>query len=142
MDFASVTWTTIWKRYASTVMDRLNFTILNLLNLSDPVLVTYKAEDFFNMYEFIFRADPDSPGISKSTQYSFLLTFASYYQSWTITQSNHLVILPRDFLATPMVVFSDVWMGRTLSDQDMGKSVSLAVVSYRVETTAEILADL
>jgi hypothetical protein len=49
MDLESITQMTVWKRYGSTVMDRSNFTILDILDLADPVPVTYKAQDFLNL---------------------------------------------------------------------------------------------
>src|SRR5947207_11936288 len=48
---------TISSRRASTVYSRSNFTIIDVINLSDPSPVDYSPEDFFSFYEVIFNID-------------------------------------------------------------------------------------
>ena len=128
---------TVSKRYASTVFDRTNQTIIDVINMSPPQPVTYTPQDFFAFYEYIFKVDLNSTDFSTSTPYSFLLTIVSYLQN--SGETNELEPLGgfpqkrlQEFLATPIVIYNEAWLGNTVSDPDMGKTLSLAIPSYAV----------
>lgn len=128
---------TILKRYASTVFDRSNHTIVDVIEMSSPTPVTYTAQDFFAFYEYIFKVDLNSTDFPTSTPYSFLLTITSYLQN--SGENNKLEPLGgspqrrlQEFLAAPVIIYNDAWLGSTVSDPDMGKTLSLAIASYSV----------
>jgi hypothetical protein len=128
---------TISKRYASTVFDRSNHSIVDVIEMSSPTPVTYAAQDFFAFYEYIFKVDLNSTDFPTSTPYSFLLTITSYLQN--SGEDNQLEPLGgspqrrlQEFLATPVIIYNDAWLGSTVSDPDMGKTLSLAIASYSV----------
>lgn len=127
---------TVTKRHGSTVFDRANLTIVDVTELSDPVPVTYEPTDFFAFYEHIFAVDLNSTDFDRSTPFSLLVTISSYLQG-----AGHNGIQPlggsplirlQEFLATPVVIYNDAWLGLTASEPDMGKSLALAITSYRV----------
>lgn len=128
---------TISKRYASTVFDRSNHSIVDIIEMSSPKPVTYAPQDFFAFYEYILKVDLNATDFPISTPYSFLLTITSYLQN--SGENNRLEPLGgspqrrlQEFLAAPIVIYNDAWLGSKVSDPDMGKSLSLAVVSYSV----------
>jgi len=126
---------TVTKRHGSTVFDRANLTILDVTELSEPIPVTYEPEDFFAFYEYIFAVDLNSTDFPTSTPYSFLVTITSYLQG-SDNQIEPLGGSPgirlQEFLATPVVIYNDAWLGLTVSEPGMGKSLALAIASYRV----------
>ena len=127
---------TVTKRHGSTVFDRANLTILDVTELSDPIPVTYEPEDFFAFYEAIFAVDLNSTSFPTSTPYSFLVTISSYLQGSGDNGIEPLGGSPRirlqEFLATPIVIYNDAWLGLTSSEPGMGKNLVLAISSYRV----------
>jgi hypothetical protein len=91
----------------------------------------------FAFYEFVFAIDLNSTDFFTSTPYSFLLTVSSYLQGSgdpnqiePIGGSSEIRL--QEFLATPIVIYNDAWLGNTVSDSDMGKQLALAIPSYRV----------
>jgi hypothetical protein len=130
----TTTMMTISQRRASAVYDRYNFTILDVTKLSDPSPVTYEPEDFFGFYDAIFAIDINQTDWSLSTQYSFLVSLSSYLG---FDQHNEIdagggvrQLRLQEFLATPIAIFNDAWLGEPA--EDMGKSLALAIPSYRV----------
>jgi hypothetical protein len=128
---------TVMKRYASAVFDRANLTLVDLQNLTTPVPVVYEPSDLFAIYKSIFSLNLNSTTWDTSTQYSFLLTITTFLQGTdSETQIPSLgsirQIRLQEFLATPIIVYNDAWLGRNVSDPDMGKSLVLAISSYRV----------
>jgi hypothetical protein len=129
---------TVTRRHATTIFDRANLTILDVANLSDPTPVSYEPEDFFAFYQYIVKLDQTLPPeqLTTSTPYSFLLTMTKYLRG---SKSNRIEPLGgskqirlQEFLATPIIIYNDAWLGQTTDDPDMGKSLSLATTSYRV----------
>jgi hypothetical protein len=127
---------TVTSRRASTVFDRFNATIIDIINFSDPTPTNYTAEDFFSLYNIVFAINQTEIWWPATTQYIFLLAIQSYLGDTTPTQNgtgadDRLVRL-QDFLATTIFVFNDgVYGGPT---PDMGKTATLATPSYRVTT--------
>src|SRR5436309_3423328 len=66
------------KRRASTVFGRTNYTILDVIDLSDPIPVNYTAEDFFTFYDVIFQFNSSQPDFYLTTQFQFLLSISSF----------------------------------------------------------------
>jgi hypothetical protein len=126
---------TVSKRHGSTIFDRSNLTLIDVIDLSEPLQVIYEPEELFAFYEFVFAIDLNSTDFFLSTPYSFLLTISSYLQG-SKNQIQPLGGSPQirlqEFLATPTVIYNDAWLGLTVSDPDMGKSLALAIASYRV----------
>jgi hypothetical protein len=126
---------TISERRATTIFHRFNFTILDVVKMSDPTSVIYSPDDFFPLYEIIFAIDESQPNWFATTQMLFLTSLTSYlrYDSDTesATGSVNRVSRLQQFMAVPMAVFNDVIYGVGLPP-DMGTSASLAIPSYRV----------
>ena len=123
---------TISERRASTVYDRSNFTIMEILDFSDPVSTSYTPEDFFLFYEIIFKLNTDDIYYNKTIQFLFLSTVASFLRNEVNSQVeiNARLLRLQEFLATPVAVFNNVmWQVYT---PNLGKSVTLAIPSYRV----------
>jgi hypothetical protein len=129
---------TVLKRQASTVFDRSNFSIMDVMDMSDAVPVSYPTKDLFAFYQFIFTINTTSTEFTTSTPFSFLLTMSSYLGKPEDT--SHIQTLGdsqtrrfQEFLATPMVIYNDGWFGANSSDPDTkNKVLSLATQSYRV----------
>lgn len=124
---------TISERRATTVFDRSNLTITDVINLSDPTPTNYTTEDFFFFYDIIFASDQDQANFSITAQFMLLTTVASFIDE-TLTStfdpeatSSKL----RQLLATPLLIFNSVqW--NTTTNANMGKSMALGISSYRV----------
>jgi hypothetical protein len=126
---------TISYRRAQTVYNRYNFTIIDILNLSDPIPTNYTPADFFPIYDSIFEINPNQVNFFTSTQYMFLTAINTFLGTNTDTENQSGGIDDRshrlqDFLATPIFLFNNVVYGGPL--QHMGNSISLGVMSYRV----------
>lgn len=126
---------TISMRRASTVFHRFNFTIIDIIDLSPPSPTDYIPEDFFGFYDVLFAVDQNQSNWFATIQYQFLISVASPLGNDVDTQvatgSNDRLSKLQEFLAVPIVVFNNaVYEGGPTFD--MGKSVTLAVPSYRV----------
>lgn len=126
---------TISSRRASSIYNRFNYTIADVINFSDPSPANYTPNDFFGFYEAIFNIPENQTGFSMSTQYRFLLTISTFLQS---TEDNQIVsgVGARQakfeaFLSTPIAIFNDAWQGQQVAE-GMGTNIALAEQSYRV----------
>ena len=128
---------TISKRHGSTVFDRQNLTVLDVTDLSDPIPISYNPDAFFGVYETVFNIDLNETNIQISTPYLLLLTISGFLQKvgdkniasmGGVAGNSRLMA----FLATPVVIYNDAWLGRTVSNSDMGTSLALSTASYRV----------
>lgn len=120
---------TISERRASTVFDRFNFTITDIISLSDPKPTDYTPEDFFHFYQIVFAVDENQLNYTSTIQFLFLFSMASFLIQQVTEKASDLSRL-REFLATPLLMFNEVEYGGPTFN--MGKSVSLAIPSYRV----------
>lgn len=123
---------TIFQRRASAVFNPSNFTILDVIGLSDPVPTNYSAEDFFFFYNIIFAFDENQENYITTIQYSLLDTVVAFLgtDANSTLESGALLMRFQEFLATPVLLFNNVmWPGPTF---DMGKSVTIAMPSYMV----------
>ena len=126
---------TVARRHASTVFDRTNLTIVDVVDMSEPVPVSYQPEDLFGFYNRIFAIDTNSTNWNTSTPFNLLLTLSSYLQP---SSAKHIdpfglqQVRLQEILATPLVIYNDGWLGKNISIPDMGKSLALAIPSYRV----------
>jgi hypothetical protein len=127
---------TISARRASTVFDRFNFTITDIINFSDPTPTKYTAADFFTFYDIVFAVNQSQTNWPQSAQYLFLLGISTYLGDPTPTQngtgSADRQTRLQEFIATPIFLFNNALYGGVVSD--MGRSVTLAIPSYRVYT--------
>ena len=101
-----------------------------------PISIVYEPEDLFAVYEEVLAVNLTSPNWDQSTPFSFLLTIVTFLEGDATTKIQEIgasrEIRLQEFLATPIVIFSDAWLGRMVSDPDMGKALVLATSSYRV----------
>jgi hypothetical protein len=134
---------TISARNASTVFDRFNFTIIDIIDLSDPTPVTYGPEDFFTFYEIIFAVDQTQQNWWLTTQYLFLLGISSALSTWAPengTGSYDQLSRLEEFLATPIFLFNNGQYGGPTPGLDT--SATLVTQSYRVLLTLNHLTEI
>jgi hypothetical protein len=129
---------TISQRRASTVYDRFNFTIIDFTELSAPSSVEYHPDDFFPFYDVIFSIDQNQTDWEQSNQFMFLYTIAAFLESTTDNQINTgegtRQLRLCEFLATPIAIYSNAFR-RLPTGNNMGKSLAIAIPSYRVGPT-------
>ena len=125
---------TISERRATTIFDRSNLTIMDVVDLSPPIPTNYTAEDFFFFYDIIFAANQNQENFSTTAQFLLMTTVATFINQ-TVTDtsfgfqatSSNL----QQLLATPLLVYNYVVWGPPPTI-NMGNSMALAVPSYRV----------
>jgi hypothetical protein len=126
---------TISKRRASTVYSRFNFTITDVTDLSSPSSVEYHPNDFFVFYDVLFAIDQNQTDWEQSNQFMFLSSIATFLElnvdNLISTEEGARQLRLQEFLATPIAIYTDAWH-RHPAGPDMGKSLSLAIPSYRV----------
>lgn len=139
-DVHSSTKMTIFKRRGSTVWNRSNFTVTDVVNLSDPSPVEYSPDDFFEFYDLILAVDPNTTEWLLTSQYALLLTtsaFVAYNGDYQIDSASYTRDFRlQEFLATPIAIFNNAFQRYRMPD-GMGKSLTLVVPSYRVDTALE-----
>ena len=122
-------------RRATTIFDRVNSSIIDIIDFSDPEPMNYTADDFFTFYDQVFHLPKDMPGWNISTQYFFLLSVESFLGYPTGTENgtgnNDLLSRLQDFLATPVFLYNNV-VYKGGPTPDMGTQASLGYSSYRV----------
>lgn len=125
---------TINKRRASTVFDRFNLTITDIIEFSDPTPTVYEPRDFFTFYEIVYNVNQTLANWGSSIEYMFLLGTVSFLENnvdtLNGTGSDDRVAKLQEFLAVPIFLFNNIVYGGPTPD--MGSSVTLAVPSYRV----------
>src|SRR5205814_5551394 len=129
---------TISQRRASTVFDRFNFTITDIIKFSDPTPTNYTAQEFFTLIDIVLGV-PKNPYLGQSIQYLFVLAIESYLGDPTDVQngtgSDDRIARLQEFMATPVLLFNNaVYGGPTL---DMGKTATLAIPSYQVISSSK-----
>src|SRR5271169_348817 len=60
---------TISGRRATTVFDRSNLTITEILSISEPTPTSYSADDFFIFYDILFSVNQSEPFYNLTSQY-------------------------------------------------------------------------
>lgn len=87
------------------------------------------------MVHNMFTVNISEPGWSSSTQYAFLTYVCSYFSERinfsSITGADEGLAKLRSLFAEPIIEFNNLVYGGPLPN-DLGKSVSLATISYRV----------
>jgi hypothetical protein len=126
----------ITKRWAKTVFDRYEYTILDV-TLSDTWQpANYTRDNFTLFFDAIFTIRLDEQGYNTSTQLDFLVLTYRYFVSRinsTETQgADEGLSKLRSLFAAQMLVFNNVNYGQGPIPDDLGKTISLAKVSYRV----------
>ena len=123
-------------RRATTVFNRLNFTIIDLMNLSNAVPTDYAPEDLFAFYDIIFAINPSEPNWYQTAQYLLLIAITTYLGTDADTQqatgSEDRLLKLEEFLAVPIFLFNNVAYGGGGPTPDMGTSITLATASYKV----------
>jgi hypothetical protein len=127
---------TIIQRRASTVFNRYNYTILDVLEPSATWNYTdYGPEDFFPIFNDTFAVNLSNPNWVSSTQYAFLNYVWTYLSgrinSTATTGADEGLSKLRSLFAVPIIEFNNVVYGGPVPD-DLGKSFGLARISYRV----------
>jgi len=127
---------TISGRTASTVFDRFNYTIIDVINLSPATPTHYTAEDFFTFYDIIFAVNESMPDLNWafSTQYQFLLGIATFLNDPTLVQAGADTVARMtrlyEFLATPVFLFNNAVFGNRTNTP--GASLSVAGRGFQV----------
>ena len=125
---------TVSQRRASAVFDRFNFTITDIIDISDPIPTNYTADEFFMFFDIVFALNETDANWWKTTQYLFLLGIQTYLGDPTSVQngtgSDDRLSRLQEFMATPIFLFNNFVYGGPL--EDMGTSATLAIPSYRV----------
>ena len=123
---------TISERRASTVFDRSNFTILDIVDFSDPIPSAHTPDDYFLFYEVVFAVNTNLHYYNQTIQYWFLDVVSSYLRDEIDSQLdvNEHILKLQEFLATPFAIFNNVLWG--IATPNLGKTVTLAIPSYRV----------
>lgn len=126
----------IMKRLSTTAFDRYSYQILDIVNLADEWETTlYGPQDFFPFFDAIFTVDIANQNWNQTTQFNLLRITWLYLSSRAMTQDLGGVVGPalelKALYAVPLLLFNNVVYQGPLPD-DMGKSISLANVSYRV----------
>jgi hypothetical protein len=127
----------ITKRRSTTVFNRYNYTILEVLDVSEEWEATnYTADDFFPIFDAVFSVDTNQTGFNNSIQYQFVRASWSYLSSRINTQeatgADEGITKLRQLFAVPILDFNNVvFVGGPIPD-DLGKTITLATVSYRV----------
>jgi hypothetical protein len=126
---------TIFKRRASTVWNRFNFTIMDFTDLSDPTAVGYDPEDFFGFYDVILAIDQNQTDWVLSSQFALLVSISAFLDFHGDNQidpgGGSRDFRLQEFLAAPIALFNTAARG-DIAD-DMGISITLAIPSYRVK---------
>jgi hypothetical protein len=119
---------TIYQRRGSTVFNRFNFTIMDIIKLSEAIPTNYTTNDFFTFFDIIFALNQSDANYWETVQYSFLLAIQTYIgNSRNRTDSDNLL---QEFMATPIVLFNNLMYGGPV--EGLGKTATLAVPGYRV----------
>jgi hypothetical protein len=132
---------TISERRATTVFDRSNLTIIDILSISDPSSTNYTTDDFFTFYDILFAVNETEPFYNLTVQYSLVsilwavINANSDGQNWFDIGDVTPVSDLQQVLATiPLVFNSMFWQfpANFTVDLNLGKSIALAIPSYRV----------
>ena len=134
---------TISERRATTVFDRFNLTILDILDISDPTPTNYTTNDFFAFYDILFAVNETDPFYNVTAQFSIVTILLSVINgngvNWFDIGDVGGVSILRQVLATiPLVFNSAFWQFSIPSNLNMGKSIGFAVPRYRVITASTI----
>jgi len=91
---------------ATTVYDRTNDTILQVLDLTNPLPTNYSAEDFLKVFDLALEVD-FVPGYLNSTQYQNLEYLAVWFVPSATYDVDYAKLLQlNQFIATPIQVFN------------------------------------
>ena len=125
------------KRRASTVFDRRNWTIIDVIDMDEHgELTNYGPDDFFPIFHAVFTVVIE-PGWNKSTQCSFLLQTWNYFTDRINPTVNagadEAFAKLRSLFAVPVLQFNNVVYGVQPLPDDLGKRISLAKVGYKVQ---------
>jgi hypothetical protein len=125
---------TVSQRRASAVFDRFNFTIIDIIDFSEPISTNYTAEDYFTFFDIVFALNETDANWWKTTQYLFLLGIQTYLGNPTSVQngtgSDDRLSRLQEFMATPIFLFNNFVYGGPV--EGLGKSATLAIPGYRV----------
>jgi hypothetical protein len=128
-------------RLATAVYDRTNFTILDVLDLSDPLPTNYTAAEFFNIFDLALKFDARSTDSYLYTAFQFLnyLTqFLAVRQGASRASLNFEGTLPlRQLIAVPILVFNNQFMEQAsgvLPSQNRNRTASLVNPGYQVSS--------
>lgn len=113
---------TILERRASTVYNRPDFNVLEVMDLSNQSPKIYSPQDFFGFYNIVLNIDDTRPNFWQSSQYSLLYTLSVYLQR---NQDNQLDSGGGTRKLRLHRFSSDIVSG-------LGTAIAMAVPGYRV----------
>jgi hypothetical protein len=141
LDAALNTNLTILERRATTVFDRSNLTIIDILSISDPTPTNYTTDDFFTFYDILFAVNETEAFYKSTVQYSLVsilwavINSNSDGQNWFDIGGVTVVSDLQQVLATIPLVFNSMYWEfppNFTVDLNLGKSIALAIPRYRV----------
>jgi hypothetical protein len=128
---------TISERQSTTVFDRSNLTIIDIVNISDPTPTNYTVNDFFTFYDIIFLVNETDPSYNITPQYLLVRLLnedlISNPLNWFNIGAASGVSKLQQLLTTIPLIFNNMfWQYPFSSDIEMGTSVVFAIPRYRV----------
>ena len=129
---------TISERHATTVFDRSNLTIIDILSISDPTPTNYTPNDFFVFYDILFAVNETEPFYNVTAQYLLLTIVVSTlnnnrWSAFGIGDAGSVSELQQLLSSIPLIFNSMYWQFPFSSENlNMGKSIALAIPTYRV----------
>jgi len=136
---------TISERRATTVFDRSNLTIIDILDIADPTPTNYTPNDFFVFYDILFSINETEPFYNVTAQYLLLTALVSVLNNnpWGplgIGNEGSMSELQQLLVLVPLIFNSIYWDFPFSSENlNMGKSVALAIPTYRVSPRLMVL---
>ena len=130
---------TISERRATTVFDRSNLTIVDIVDISEPTPTNYTPDDFFTFYDILFSVNETDPSYNVTPQFLLIRILvedinANPLNWFDIGAAGGVSKLQQLLTTIPLVFNSMYWQFPFSSNIIMGKSIALAVPRYRVAT--------
>ena len=137
---------TIYERRATTIFDRSNLTIVDILEISNPTPTSYTPDDFFVFYDIIFSVNETEPYYNLTSQYLLIEIIVSSLNQigknpFDIGEVGGVAKLQELLAAIPLIFNSMYWQFPFDSNVNMGKSIAFAIPSYRVPHLCDVAYD-
>lgn len=129
----------ITKCYATTSIDRSDYKILDVIQLTHDSHPLYGPEHLFPMLDAALNVDETAPGFENSVQYQLVSTIWNslvYELTPAAASLEHrtTTVRLRQFLAVPVLAFNSQTFSQGTIPSDRGKTATFVSSSYRVGT--------
>jgi len=126
---------TISERRATTVFDRSNLTIIDILEISNPVPTNYTPDDYFTFYDIVFGVDESEPFYNLTAQYLLIsqldTNLTPLENPFDLGLAGNVLSLQQVLIAVHLI-FNNMYWSYPFPYDNMGKRIALAVSSYQV----------